>query len=180
MIGLSLNEHRESAGSLHVARRLRDIKNELGLSHEELAGRTGLPLDRIKTYFSLFGGSESLLTFLDQRDVPLKLAIEFVRYEKATNEGSARKLTARRLKSPLSVAELMQVRRRLEKKGKDKLSTGEIRPVGANRLETLLRGLGRELQRDRATTMAALEKLLGPLGYYLVPGADAPAAEPQP
>jgi ParB family chromosome partitioning protein len=49
MIGLSLNEHRQPAGSLHVARCLRDIKNELGLSHEELAGRTGLPLDRVKT-----------------------------------------------------------------------------------------------------------------------------------
>ena len=87
--GLVLNEHPRAHGCLHVARRLRDIKNVSDLSHAEVAEQTGLPLDRVKTYFSLFGASDDMLRFLDEKEVPLKVAAEFVRFEKATNEARA-------------------------------------------------------------------------------------------
>ena len=51
--GVVMNEQRKAHGSLHVARRLRQIKNEFGETHEELARRTGLTLGRVKSYLSL-------------------------------------------------------------------------------------------------------------------------------
>src|SRR5262245_1814275 len=109
--GLAMNEHRKAHGSLHVARRLREIKNDSGLSHAELADQTGLPLDRVKSYFSLFAASDELLSFLEQQEVPLKAAVELVRYERATNEARARRLTERYKKSPLTAQEIIALRK---------------------------------------------------------------------
>src|SRR5262245_56422801 len=108
--GLVLNEHRRAHGCLHVARRLRDIKNHAGLSHLEVATQTGLPLDRVKTYFSLFGASDPMLTFLEEKEVPLKVAVELVRYEKATNEARARRLLQRYGESPLTVHDIVKLK----------------------------------------------------------------------
>lgn len=110
--GVALNEHRKAHGSLHVARRLRHIKNESGLTHEALAEQTGLPLDRVKTYFPLFGASDELLSFIEHNEVPLKVAAELVRYERATNESRARKLTERYKESPLTAQEIIALRKR--------------------------------------------------------------------
>src|SRR5262249_48655937 len=66
--GLALNEHRKAHGCLHVARRLRDIKNECAFSHLQVAEHTGLPIDRVKTYSSLFVGSDDLLRFLEENE----------------------------------------------------------------------------------------------------------------
>src|SRR4029078_3883284 len=52
--GIVLNEQRQEHSSIHVARRLRDLKNSEGLTSEEVAKRMAMPLDRVKTYFSLF------------------------------------------------------------------------------------------------------------------------------
>jgi cytoskeletal protein RodZ len=59
---------------VHTARRLRDIRNDLGLTHEQVAQHTGLPLDRIKTYASILGVSDHLLRFFEERVIPVKVA----------------------------------------------------------------------------------------------------------
>ena len=110
--GLVLNEHRKAHGCIQVARRLRDIKNESGLTHSGLAEHTGLPLDRVKTYFSLFAASDDLLTFLERHEIPLKVAVELARYERATNEARARRLIERHKESPLTVNEIAALRKR--------------------------------------------------------------------
>src|SRR5207253_3241187 len=99
--GIVLNEQRKAHGCVHVARRLREIKNTYGLTGEELAQRTGLPLDRVKTYLALFGGSDALLSFFEGQEISLKVAAEFMRYEKATNEACAKRLIERFLETPL-------------------------------------------------------------------------------
>ena len=71
--GVALNEHREDPSCLHVARRLRQIKNQFAETHEEVARRTGLPLERVKGYLSLFKASDELLRFFDDEAVSLSL-----------------------------------------------------------------------------------------------------------
>jgi ParB family chromosome partitioning protein len=166
LAGVVLNEHRQPAGCLSVARRLREVKSELGLSHEELAGRTGLPLDRIKTYFALFGASDGLLQFFEQSGVALKVAVEFVRYEKATNEASARKLASRYLRSPLSVAALIRTRK------KRRQTTSRDAARQSLKLPRLLDQLDAALRRDPKGVVLELERVLGPLGYYVVAGTS--------
>jgi len=164
-----LNEHRAAHGCLHVARRLRDIKNDGGLSHAEVATTTGLPLDRVKTYFSLFAGSEDLLVFLDEEEVPLKVAAELVRFEKATNEARARKLCARHLESPLTVQEIVTLRKREEgTRGKGAVHNEDTQPTPrADPLTKLLARLEAEVRRDPAR-LGHLDELARRLGYRLV------------
>jgi ParB family chromosome partitioning protein len=165
LAGLVLNEHRRAHGCLHVARRLRDIKNENGLSHAEVATQTGLPLDRVKTYFSLFGGSEDIHKFLEHQEVPLKVAAELVRFEKATNEARARRLLARYKESPLTVQEIVSLRRRDAREREDAdEQTGKHRQPSSRlvaRLETQL--------RQDPGAISQLEELAQRLGYRLVP-----------
>jgi ParB family chromosome partitioning protein len=166
-----LNEHRAAHGCLHVARRLRDIKNDGGLSHEELAKKTGLPLDRVKTYFALFAGSEDLLVFLDEEEVPLKVAAEFVRFEKATNEARARRLMERHLESPLTVQEIVSLRKAGADGGKKEKAAPARRPI-----ERLVDRLEAEARRS-PDAIGHLEDLALRLGYRLVPAGDAPHVE---
>ncbi len=161
---LALNEHRKAHGCLHVARRLRDIKNDGGLTHEALAEHTGLPLDRVKTYFSLFAGSDDLLTFLEQNEVPLKVAVELVRYERATNEARARRLAERHKESPLTVQEIVALRKRESGRQPKK----EDKPTRPSRPLRLVEKLEAEVRRDRSN-MAQLEELALRLGYRLIP-----------
>ena len=164
--GLALNEHRKAHGCLHVARRLRDIKNECGLSHAQVAEHTGLPLDRVKTYSSLFAGSDDMLRFLDENDVPLRVAVELVRYERATNEARARGLMRRYLERPLSVQEIVALRKREQDR---KQSSPESRPDNkATQVTRLLDRLEVVLRRD-ASALGQLEQLAGRFGYQLVP-----------
>jgi ParB family chromosome partitioning protein len=72
--GIVLNDQRQPHAPIHVARRLRDLKNAEGLTSEDIARRMAMPLDRVKTYFSLFGASDFLIQFLSERSVPLKIA----------------------------------------------------------------------------------------------------------
>jgi ParB family chromosome partitioning protein len=166
--GLVLNEHRKAHGNLAVARRLRDIKNEWGHSHAEIATHTGIPLDRVKTYFSLFAASDDLMTFLEENEIPLKVAVELVRYERATNEARARRLTQRHKESPLTVQELVALRKREQRaqKAKDPTETPPVPkrqrpPAFVERFET-------DVRKD-AGALVQLEELARRLGYQLVP-----------
>ena len=166
--GLVLNEHRRAHGCLHVARRLRDLKNDGGLSHTEVATQTGLPLDRVKTYFALFAASDQMLTFLEDKEVPLKVAAELVRFEKATNEARARRLLERYAESPLTVQEIVTLRKRAAGDGKS--AAKEDRPPRTG--NGLVDRLEAEV-RKRPEAMAQLEELARRLGYRLVPVGDA-------
>lgn len=168
--GLALNEHRSAHGCLHVARRLRVIKNESGFSHAEVAGHTGLPLDRVKTYFSLFAASDDMLGFLDAHDIPLKVAAEFVRYERATNEARARRLIERHKESPLTVHEIVALRKRGQRAQTPCVGQA-VPPKRQNRLFAFIVRFEAEVRRD-AGARAQLEDLARRLGYRLVPLAD--------
>jgi ParB/RepB/Spo0J family partition protein len=111
-LGVALNEHRKAHGALHVARRLRQIKNQFAESHEQVAARTGMPLDRVKSYFALFGASDQLLELFDADDVPLRVAVEFMRFEKAAGEVAARRLIRQHEESPLTLQDLVTLRKR--------------------------------------------------------------------
>jgi ParB family chromosome partitioning protein len=165
VVGLVLNEHRKAHGCLHVARRLRDIKNESGLTHEGTAEHTGLALDRVKTYFALFAGSDELITFLEQNEIPLRVAVELVRYERATNEGRARRLAERHKKSPLTVQEIVALRKRDNRR---EAAQEQETPARPSRPLPLVEKLEAEVRRDRAN-LAQLEELARRLGYRLVP-----------
>jgi len=167
--GLVLNEHRRAHGCMHVARRLRDIKNDSGLSHAEVAEHTGLPLDRVKTYFSLFGASDDMLRFLDEKEVPLKVAAELVRFEKATTEARARRLLEKHVESPLTVQEIAALRKREQR------TRGEMTQDKEERKERRLQpasGLVERFEaevRRRPAALGDLEELARRLGYRLVP-----------
>jgi ParB-like chromosome segregation protein Spo0J len=169
LAGVMLNEHRRAHSCLHVARRLRDIKNECGLSHSEVATQTGLPLDRVKTYFSLFGGSDQMLTFLDEKDVPLKVAVELVRYERTTNEARARRLLRRYSESPLTVQEIVALRKREQRRADD----GQERTdAGREAANPFVDRLEAQVRRDPAR-IGQIEELARRLGYRLVPIASS-------
>jgi transcriptional regulator with XRE-family HTH domain len=176
LIGLALNEHREAAGCLYVARRLREIKNELGLTQDEVAARTGMPLDRVKTYSSLFAASDSLLTFLEERNIPLKVAAEFVRFEKASNEARTRKLIARYREHPLSREQIIALRKREQGEEGGKQETSE-RASSAARVRVRVRLAARveaAFACDAEGAKRELEAALGRLGFRLVPAEPAP------
>jgi ParB family chromosome partitioning protein len=175
--GIILNEQRKAASCIHVARRLREIKNELGLSREQVAERVGLPLHRVKTYFALFAASDELLRLFDERDVPLKVAVELARYERATSEGRARKLAARYRDAPLTCHEIAALRKRHEKA--NTTTDDAARPPSSRpRLQGTLERLSRQLERDGDSTLAELGAWLRGIGYALVPlGGRIPRSE---
>ena len=162
--GLVLNEHRKAHGCIAIARRLGQIKNELGLTQEALAAKMGLPLDRIKTYGSLFHGSEGLIEFLETEDVPLKVALELVRFEKATNEARTRKLIERYRDSPLSRHQIAAMRQRAvaEKSDEAEEERATKRRMFSGRIE-------RAFERDPKRAREELEAVLTKLGLKLAP-----------
>jgi len=166
--GVAMNEHRVQHSCLHVARRVRELKNTTGMQAEQLARETGLPIERVWLYLGLFSGSDFLLEFLEQHVVPLRVAIEMVRYEKATNEAKARKLAKEYLETPMSHREV--IRRR--KKDSDESQTKEEpkgRVHGTRGGTALLLSIEREWRRDAAKMRTELATLLRPLGFDLVP-----------
>jgi ParB family chromosome partitioning protein len=175
--GIVLNEQRQAHCSIHVARRLRDLKNAEGLTSEEVAQRMAMPLDRVKTYFSLFGASDFLITFLGENAVPLKVAAEFVRYERATSEGRSRKLVERYLEAPLTREQIAELRKRATDRSEPEKSSYER---GRERTPAVARAIERAYRRDAQTAVSAIEAALRPLGYLLVAvTADEPAEFPE-
>ncbi len=136
----------------------------------QVAAHAGLPLDRVKTYSMLFGASEDLMTFLQENTVPLKVAAELVRYQRATNEARTRRLIERHKESPLTVQEIAGLRKREQRpKGSEDTEPGTPRASGGfiERLEAQVR---REPSR-----LAQLEELVRRLGFRLVPLAETKA-----
>jgi ParB family chromosome partitioning protein len=163
--GVVLNEQRQAHRCIHVARRLREIKIAGGLTGEQVAAQTGLSVDRVKTYLCLFGGSEFLIEFFEQHDVPVRVAAEFIRYEKATNEARARRLVAQYLETPLSQTDIIRLRKR---EGASKDATME-EPRSAPRRPDVVRALARAWHEDPGRIQKELEVALAVLGYRLVP-----------
>jgi hypothetical protein len=147
-----------------VARRLREIKNTSGLSTERLAEQTGLPFDRVKAYLGLFGASDHLLEFFEQHDVPLKAAVEFVRYERATNEARSRRLMVRYRDKPISREEII----RLRKQETEQDGTAEHQPTPPKR-RSLASQLRAAWEKDPQGTRAELETALESIGFRLIP-----------
>lgn len=171
--GIVLNEQRQAHRCIHVARRLREIKIKNGLSGEQVAAATGLPIDRVKLYLCLFNGSEFLLEFFAKHDVPLAIAAELIRYEKATNEARARTLALRHLEKPLTRDELMRLRK--QETDLDRREGGGERPGPARQQGTIARQLDRAWARDPDATRAELEAALLARGFRLVAIGGAPA-----
>jgi ParB family chromosome partitioning protein len=165
--GIVMNDQRQAHSPVHVARRLRDLKNSDGLTAEQVAGRMGMPLDRVKTYFALFGGSDFLIAFLERHDVPLKVAAELVRYERATNEARGRKLAEQWLEAPLTREQIVELRRRAT--GAETERGSEAAGLeGKGQLRSVRRAIERALQRDPQTTISAIEEALRPHGFLIV------------
>jgi ParB family chromosome partitioning protein len=166
LVNVVANEQRTAAGCVHTARRLRDIRNDLGLTHEEVAKHTGFPLDRVKTYAAVLGVSDHLLRFFEEREIPVKVAAEFARYERATNEARSKTLVSHYLKTPLSCEEIAAKRKRVEGARKNghagDLATKRIHPIGDVRLLDQIEAL---LVRDQTEANPALEELLARFGF---------------
>ena len=115
--GVVLNHQRKAHSCIQIARRLQEIKATDRLTSEDLAARVGIPLDRIKTYSALLCASDTLQSFLQKHEVPIKVAAEMMRYEKATDPAKGRKLIERYLRAPMNREEIVALRRRAEKRG---------------------------------------------------------------
>jgi ParB family chromosome partitioning protein len=165
--GIVLNDQRQAHAPIHVARRLRDLKNAEGMTGEEIARRMAMPLDRVKTYFSLFGASDFLIQFLSEQGVPLKVAVELVRYERATNEARARTLVERFRASPLTREQIVELRKRA---GEAKAGGSEkgSHEGGEKKTPAVQRAIEQAFHRDADAAVAAIEEALRPLGYLLV------------
>jgi len=163
--GVVLNEQRQAHSCIHVARRLRELKLQNGLTGEQVAAVTGLPLDRVKTYLCLFNGSEFLLEFFAKHDVSLTIAAELTRYEKATNEARARTLALRHLETPLSREELVR-RRKQDTEAPSKKNPDDS--AKARHGGSLGRSLERAWQRDPHGARTELETALRTIGFRLV------------
>jgi ParB family chromosome partitioning protein len=175
LAAFALNEQRKAPSCIHVARRLRDIKNDHGLTLEQLATQTGLPLDRVKNYLSLFGVSDFVMTFCEERELPLRVAVALVRYERATNEARVRALAQRYQKEPVTCEEINGLRKREEAKGRRK-GKGERNsevPAVAPRARKLLERFEVEFRRDQTSALAELEACAKRLGYLLVASEEA-------
>ncbi len=177
--GIVLNDQRQAHAPVHVARRLRDLKNADGLTGEEIARRMAMPLDRVKTYFSLFGASDFLIQFLSEHAVPLKVAVELVRYERATNEARSRTLVERFRASPLTREQIVELRKRAAE-AKAAGSEKTRHEGGEKKTPAVHRAIEQAFHRDADAAVAAIEEALRPLGYLLVAvGADEAVELPE-
>lgn len=165
---ITMNEERKPFGCLHVARALRDLKRSLGdASHDVVARTMGMPLDRVKQYCALLGASDVLFDFFDRSDVPLRIALEFVRYEKATNEAAARRLVARHKQTPLTVAEIVALRRRQEATRRGDGDRKDAAAAPARRRAVIAGRLAKAIARDTEGVLAEVRSVLEPLGYSI-------------
>jgi ParB family chromosome partitioning protein len=168
--GVVLNEQRQAHRCIHVARRLREVKNTSGLTMEQVSAQVGIPLDRVKTYSALFGASDQLLAFFEGHDVPLKVAAEMMRFEKATNEAKARQLVERYRKAPLGREEIVALRKRAEKaRAPSSVGADDLPRARKPFLNDRARA---EFKRDPAAAIGDLQEFLAPFGYLVVEDAS--------
>jgi ParB/RepB/Spo0J family partition protein len=179
--GFILNHHRKEHSCLAVAKQLRRLKNQYAETHEQLAGRLGVRLSRVKSYMALLLASDQLLAFLENTDPPLRIAVELFRYEKALGEVECRSLLRSLRDSPLTGREIETLRKRAEAKRQHPAETEEASE--AKRPRAISASVGRllaALRRDPITTVKELEAALLPHGFRLVPVASLPTNSPEP
>ncbi len=167
--GLVLNQERKAHSCLHIARRLRDIRNAYDFTGEELAEHVGMPVDRVKTYLALFAASDFLLNFFEEADLPVKVAAEFMRYEKTAKEAKARQLVERFKKSPMSRHEIVACRKRFEEAKEDQKEEKAAVVEASAPAHPLPAKVKAAILRDRTRMIPALNDELRSIGFELVP-----------
>ena len=161
-MGLALNTCRKPPSPLQVAKRLRQLRNDTGDTHEQLAARTGVPLQRVRYYLGLFGASDALLELFEATDVSLRLAVELMRYEKSAGELAARRFIKGHEESPLTVRQVMAARARHEA-----AAGGANKPATRQPL-CLVGRVEAALANDRAKAVAELSEVLAKFGMTVV------------
>jgi ParB family transcriptional regulator, chromosome partitioning protein len=164
-VGLALHETRAQPGSLDVARRLRQLKNQYGETADGIAARTGIAAKRVSAYLALFESSDFLLEFFEESEVPLYQAVEFVRFERVAGEAAARGLARRYAERPLSVRDIVAERKR---KGAATGRAGEEAGSKAGGGRDIAARVEAALSRDEAGVVAQLETVLARHGFRLV------------
>lgn len=106
------NQHRREPTALDTAQALRRIKNLGGLTHAEVAKRTAISLSRVKQYLGLFTASDALLDVMEAHSLPISVAVELVRYEKARGERASRAILKRVVAGEITVRELARMRKK--------------------------------------------------------------------
>ena len=175
LAGVVINEQRQAHSCLAVARRLRTVKNQFAESHEQVAGRTGLPVPRVKAYLNLFNASDRLLAFFEEANLPLKTAVELVRFEKVLGEVATRRLLERHEDEPLTSRAIEILRKRLEARRKDEDAPEKTRPA-KQRAGSLTARVEAAFRRDPQAARAELEAVAARFGLRLVAGASIPGA----
>lgn len=171
LAGLVLNDpdKRDQHSCVHIARTLRHIKLTRGLTNEQLATLTGMPLERVRNYMALFGASECLFDFFQENAIPLYVAAALMRYEKATDEPTARRLIRRYAEKPLSVAEISALRDAAAKQKRAGEKTDASDPTSVvPRRPRFLDELESALRTDNQMVRQQLEVLLESFGYRRV------------
>jgi hypothetical protein len=171
-----VQQHHKPHAPLEIARRLRTMKHEYGLTNDQLAAKTGIPVDRIETYRMLLQGSEDLLSFFHSYDVPLKTAAAMVRYELETSEHKSRQLIARYKERPLTRDEIVELRKREKARasGRDDAAGEAAMPART----VFSRAFAVALKKDSEASLPALVAAVEQLGYRLVPAdGGRPRAE---
>ncbi len=181
-MAFTLNHQRQEHSCLSTARQLRALKNQHACTHEDLAERLGVKLSRVKLYLALFGASDHLLEFLDSHDIPLSIAAEMFRYEKALGEVAARNLVADYRDRPLTTREIEDLRKRREESRSDRGGVAGAGARGRSARADLGTRFEQAFQRDPEATLRSLEEALARLGYQIrrvapVPPTNSSGAE---
>lgn len=174
LAGVVINEQRQPHSCLAVARRLRAVKNQFAETHEQVATRTGLPPARVKAYLNLFNASDQLFEFFEETTVPLKTAVELVRYEKAHGEIATRRLFGRHREEPLTARDIEHLRKRHEARRKDEDKGSEPTKPGGSK--TLAARIEAAFRHDAQVAWVELQTVAAKLGFrVLADKASLPA-----
>jgi ParB/RepB/Spo0J family partition protein len=172
LAGVVINEQRQAHSCLAVARRLRAVKNQFAESQEQLAARAGIPLPRIKAYLNLFNASDRLLAFFDEAGLPVRTAVELVRFEKAVGEVATRRLLERHKEEPLTVRGIELLRKREEnRRVRDDGKTGPT--ASKQRASALAVRVEAAFRRDPHAARQELEAVTAKFGLRLVAGTSS-------
>src|SRR5262249_47567127 len=114
------------------------------------------------------------LTFFEEKNIPLKVAAELVRFEKATNEARTRKLIERYREHPLSREQIVLLRKRAQGEEGGTRRPGARASSGARRHVRFAGRLEAAFASDAEAAQKELEGALERLGFRLV--ARPPAA----
>lgn len=128
-----------------------------------------MTLQSVDNVMALFGASECLFDFFQENAIPLYVAAALMRYEKATDEPTARRLIRRYSEKPLSVAEISALRDAAtkQKRAGEKADASEPTSVVPRR-PRFLADLESALRTDDKTVRQQLEALLETFGYRRV------------